>query len=598
MITMKNLISFILVTCFVISACNINSKKERVIADKDQKPFNAIVENYYLDRIRMDPVNATFFGEYKYNNKFPNFLSAEHQNELAGICEKYLNDLWEFEASSLSKEELISRDIIIWECNNLLKSMEFGNEYFPLDQTWSADFNITLFAGGNSAQPFKTVQDYKNWLARLDEFLIWLDTAQNKMLEGIEKGYVLPKSLIEKTIPNFKKFGTTEVKEHLFYNPVEKFPESFSDQDKKELTEMYANFIAIKLIPAYKEIYRFLSNEYLKAGRETHGYSDLPNGEDWYNHRILINTTTSMTAAEIHEIGLREVERISREMNKVKEEVGFTGSLRSFFDFVRENKELMPFTDPQEVIENYNAIHKKMIPQLDKLFGFAPKTEFEVRRIEAFREKTTGPHYIPGSYENNVPGIFYVSIPNVSKYNIYDNEDLFLHEAIPGHHYQISLTKENTNLPKFRQVYWNVAYGEGWAMYCESLGNELGLYTDPFQYFGMLNGEMHRAVRLVVDTGIHTKGWTREQAIQYSLDNEAESEQSIISEIERYMANPGQALGYKIGQIKIMELRAKAEKELGAKFDIRKFHRMLLESGCLPLTILEKKVNYWIEEMD
>jgi len=281
-------------------------------------------------------------------------------------------------------------------------------------------------------------------------------------------------------------------------------------------------------------------------------------------------------------------------MEKVKEQVGFKGDLKAFFDHVRNKKELMPYREPQQVIDHFNDIHEKMKPHLKDLFDLTPKTAFEVRRTEAFREASASAEYNQGSLDGTRPGIFYVPIPNVRKYNIFSDEDLFLHEAIPGHHYQTSLQQENTALPDFRKTLWYSAYGEGWALYTESLGKELGLYDDPYQYFGMLSAEMHRAIRLVVDTGLHSKGWTRERAIQYSLENEAESEESIIAEIERYMAIPGQALSYKIGQLKIRELRAKAEKEMGEKFSIREFHNKVLESGCLPLKLLEDKIDIWI----
>lgn len=303
-----------------------------------------------------------------------------------------------------------------------------------------------------------------------------------------------------------------------------------------------------------------------------------------------------MTADEIHQIGLKEVARIMGEMEKVKTQVGYKGDIISFFDFVREKKELMPFTEPQQVIDNFNAIHEKMKPNLEKLFDLKPKTPFEVKRTEAFREASASAEYNQGSVDGTRPGVFYVPIPDVKKYNMYADEDLFLHEAIPGHHYQISLQQENTALPSFRKTIWFNAYGEGWALYTESLGKELGLYTDPYQYFGMLSAEMHRAIRLVVDTGMHTKGWTREQAIAYSLAHEAESTESITAEIERYMAIPGQAVSYKIGQMKIRELRTKAEKELGAKFKIGEFHNEVLEAGCLPLKVLEAKIDAWIAE--
>ena len=292
---------------------------------------------------------------------------------------------------------------------------------------------------------------------------------------------------------------------------------------------------------------------------------------------------------------LKEVARIKTEMEKVKTQVGFKGTLIEFFEHVRNKPELMPFKKPEEVIANFERVYTIIKPNVDKLFSLQPKSKFEIRRTEAFREKTASAEYNQGAADGSRPGVFYVPIPDVNTYNYYGDEDLFLHEAIPGHHFQISLQQENAALPDFRKYNWFGAYGEGWALYTESLGKELGLYTDPYQYFGMLGNEMHRSIRLVVDTGLHSKGWTREEAIKYSLENEAESEASIIAEIERYMAIPGQALSYKIGQMKILELRKKAQTELKGKFDIKKFHQIVLESGVMPLALLEKKVDNWIK---
>jgi uncharacterized protein (DUF885 family) len=289
------------------------------------------------------------------------------------------------------------------------------------------------------------------------------------------------------------------------------------------------------------------------------------------------------------------VARIRKEMEKVKDQVAFEGDLSAFFEHVRSNPELMPYKNPQQVIDNFNAIYEKIKPNVDRLFSFQPKTPFEIRRVETFRKASAAAHYNPGSLDGTRPGIFYVPIPNIKEYNVYSDEDLFLHEAIPGHHFQISLQQENEDLPDFRKNLFYSAFSEGWALYTESLGKELSLYEDPYQYFGMLGAEMHRAIRLVVDTGLHTKGWTREQAIQHSLDNEAESLAGITSEIERHMANPGQALSYKIGQLKIRALRKRAEEAMGNQFDIRIFHQKILESGAVPLSILEEKINHWIQ---
>jgi uncharacterized protein (DUF885 family) len=301
-----------------------------------------------------------------------------------------------------------------------------------------------------------------------------------------------------------------------------------------------------------------------------------------------------MTPDEIHELGQSEVERISAEMEAVKESVGFTGDLRSFFDHVRSSAEQMPFTEAGQVIANFEAIHERMKPRLLELFDVEPRAGFEVRRTEAFREASASAEYVPGTKDGSRPGVFYVPIPDVSHYNRFADESLFLHEAIPGHHYQLSLQQESTVLPEFLHPEGIGVFVEGWALYSESLGRELGLYEDPYQYFGMLSAEMHRAIRLVVDSGMHARGWTREEAIEYSLDHEAESEAAITSEIERYMVTPGQALSYKIGQLKIRELRARAEEAHGDRFDIREFHRQVLSSGSLPLLLLETKIDRWI----
>ena len=332
----------------------------------------------------------------------------------------------------------------------------------------------------------------------------------------------------------------------------------------------------------------------MPAGTQTSGLGALPNGAATYQYLIKYHTTTNMTPKEVHNLGLQEVARITQEMEKVKEQVGFKGDLKEFFNHVRNSPEQMPFTAPEQVIANFNAVHEKMKDELDVLFDIKPKASFEVRRVEAFREKSAAAEYFAGSKDGSRPGTFYVPIPDVSSYNTFQDEALFLHEAIPGHHYQLSLQQENDKLPAFQHAEGMGVFVEGWALYSESLGKELGLYTDPYQYFGMLSMEMHRAIRLVVDTGIHAMGWTREQAIQYSLENEAESEAGITAEIERYIVAPGQALSYKLGQLKIKELRAKAEKALGSQFSIQEFHNQVLNSGSLPLVLLEEKIERWI----
>ncbi|MDP3946499.1 MAG: DUF885 domain-containing protein [Lutibacter sp.] len=590
---MKKIKILSLMLFFALLSCKNETAK--VATKSVNKPFNDFLDNYNEETYKLYPINATFEGDNRFNDKLPNYSSDEFLAEAITFYTKVKADLAQFNDADLSESEKLSKAVLAWESDIKLEGFKFRQELMPIDQFNSMTLTIGQLAGGTSAQPFKTVKDYDNWLKRLDSYVNNLESSEVKMIEGINKGYVLPKSLIIKIIPQFESLGKDDVENHVFYGPVKNIPETFSVDEKKNITAAYTKIIKEKIIPAHKKMANFISKEYLVAGRATSGISDIPNGKEYYNFRIKNFTTITLTADEIHNLGLREVERIRLEMEKVKSQVGFKGDLKAFFDFVRNRKELIPFTEPQQVIDNFNAIHEKMKPQIEKLFNKKPKTPFEVRRTEAFREASASAEYYQGSLDGTRPGIFYVPIPEITSYNIHKDEDLFLHEAIPGHHYQISLTQESTVLPKFRKTLWYSAYGEGWALYTESLGKELGLYTDPYQYFGMLSGDMHRAIRLVVDTGIHTKDWSREKAIQYSMDNEPVSEAGIISEIERYMAYPGQALSYKIGQLKIRELRTKAEKELGDKFDIKEFHNQVLETGSIPLKLLEDKINVWIE---
>ena len=585
---MKNLILFCLLF-FAISSCD--QKPTKI---ENNLEFNNILENYYQDGLKLNPINATNEGDSRYNDKFPELITNDYKNKQEKYYNKYLNEVSKFKMNDLSDVDKMSKSILEWECKTNLKSLSFNTQYTPIDQMWSIHLIVGQLASAEGAQPFKTISDYNNWLVRLDGYMKWLEDAEIKMKEGMSDGYVLPKSLISKVIPQIKALTNSDLKNNLFYSPINNFPSDFDKETKSKLNKIYSLKIKEKLIPAHDKLYQFLKNEYLKEGRLSSGIDDVPNGKELYKHLIKVFTTTDMTADEIHSLGLLEVARISSEMIEIKNEVGFKGSLKEFFNYVRENDTLMPFETAEDVLKNFNSIHDRMKPQIEKMFDLKPKTKFEVRRTETFREKSASAEYSPGSLDGSRPGIFYTPIPDATKYNTYSDESLFLHEAIPGHHYQISLTQENDLLPMFRKTLWYSGYGEGWALYCESLGKELGLYDDPYQYFGMLGAEMHRAIRLVVDTGIHSKGWTREEAIQYSLDNEAESEAGIISEIERYMAMPGQALSYKIGQLKIKELRKLSQQKLGDNFNISEFHNKVLESGCVPLALLENKINNWI----
>ena len=583
---MKN--TYLLLLLAVITACS---------NPKTAEDFDAYLEEAYQETLALYRLPSTYLGESRYNDTLPNYLSKEFSAKEIALNEKYKAGLAQFPDEILSEDQRLSKQLMLWEIDIALAEKEYLKDLMPLDQMWSFHLSFGQLASGQGAQPFVTPQDYRNWLVRVEGYLDWMQSAEDNMREGMEKGWVLPTTLIQKVIPQLAQMVTDTPEEHLFYAPIENIPDSFGEADKENFTAAYTAMIQDQVIPAYRRLHDFMAGEYLAAGRESSGFDALAGGADYYQHAIKQYTTTNMTPEEIHQLGLSEVARIRTEMEAIKAEVGFEGDLMGFFDHVRTAEELMPFDAPEQVIENFNAIHQRVIPKVNELFSLQPKTPFEVRRTEAFREASASAEYNNGSLDGTRPGIFYVPIRDVATYNVHQDEDLFLHEAIPGHHFQISLQQENTALPSFRKNLWYSAYGEGWALYTESLGKELGLYEDPYQYFGMLAAEMHRAIRLVVDTGLHAKGWTREQAIQYSLENESESEVKITSEIERYMANPGQALSYKIGQLKIRELRSKAETALGDNFDIREFHRVVLESGCIPLALLEEKVNRWINSL-
>jgi uncharacterized protein (DUF885 family) len=569
--------------------------------------IDAVFDQYYKFKDRINPIEATKGGNYEYNDFIANYISDAYQKDLKENYTHFLNRLNELDTKELSEADLLSMKVMKWDCevkleglNNSIVTMASPSynlpsfELMPLFQIQSLHLYVAQLAAGGSVQPFDTVEDYDNWLKRVADYLTFLDTSISMMKEGISKNIVLPTVLAEKIIPQLDEFITNPVNDHLFYKPIISMPESINEQNKKRISAEYSTMITTELKPKYTELKQFLVNEYLPACRETSGIGVLPNGKETYNYLIKLHTTTTMTADEIHELGKSEVARILIEMEDAKNKIGFKGDIKAFFEFIRNSPEQMPFTDPQQVIDNFNSIKERINETLNQVFELKPKADFVVRRTEAFREASASAEYVPGTKDASRSGIFYVPIPDVRKYNKYSDEALFLHEAVPGHHYQLSLQQENTELPEFLHPESMGVFVEGWALYAESLGTELGLYEDPIQYFGMLSMEMHRAIRLVVDTGIHSKGWTREEAIQYSLDNEAESEESVIAEIERYMATPGQALSYKIGQLKIRELRTRAETKLGSRFSIREFHNQVLNSGSLPLVLLEEKIDNWI----
>ncbi|MDX5482898.1 MAG: DUF885 domain-containing protein [Hymenobacteraceae bacterium] len=577
--------------------CTRTSEQEQTTAavQADQN-LGQLFEDYYEERLKLFPLEATAIADSRYNDQLPNDLSQEHKQQVKGMYQKYLDQINRIDRKQLGEQEQISYDIFKYEMQMSLEALEQPSELLPINQFWSLPISMAQLGSGSSNQPFNTPEDYTDFLGRIKGFTVWGDTAIANMRRGMAVGIVLPRSLTQKVLPQLQAMVVEDPTKTIFWAPVEKLPDTFSAAEKERIREAYRQAIQQEVVPTYRKLYEFMQQEYLPKSRSTTGISGIPRGEDYYRFLVRYWTTTDMTPDQIFEIGQQEVARIRSEMEKVKEQVGFKGDLNAFFQYVNDNPKFMPFKTPEEVLSAYREIEQRMQPQLNKLFGITPEAQFEVRQTEAFRAASASAEYNPPAPDGSRPGIFYVPILDATKYNAVGMESLFLHEAIPGHHYQISIQQEQEGLPRFRQYAWYGAFGEGWALYSESLGSELGLYKDPYQYFGRLSDEMHRAIRLVVDVGMHAKGWTREQAIQYSLDNELTSKEAAVAEIERYMAIPGQALSYKIGELKIKELRQKAERELGDRFNISAFHDEILRGGVMPLAVLEQRIDEWIAE--
>ncbi len=584
---MKKLILFISIISF------LSCQKEKNAAQKNPQ-LDKIISEYYEDQLKLSPISATFNGDNRYNDLLNIDFTDSHRALVKSILEKYQKSLQEIDRESLTTNDQLTYDLIERDVKLGMEGLSFPENLIPLNQFYGFHLTFAQLGSGSVIQPFVTVKDYDNWSKRMLKGAAYLDSSLVYFRKGMAAGHVLPKALIVKIIPQLDAFNVKDVKESTFYGPIKNLPKSFSEADKKRITELYTNNIQQIILPAYSRLATFMKEEYLPKGRLSSGISDTPNGKAYYQYLIRTMTTTDKSADEIYQTGLSEVKRIKTEMEKTKDAVGFKGDLKAFFEHMRTDPKFTPFKDPAEVLAAFETIHKKMEPRLKTMFGRVPKSPFEIRQTEAFRAASASAEYFAGSEDGKRPGIFYVPITNAKTFNLTSGmESLFLHEAIPGHHYQISLQQENGDLPKFRRFGGNSAYAEGWALYTESLGKELGLYTDPYQYMGALGDEMHRAIRLVVDAGMHSKNMTREEAIKFMMDNEPLNEEGTVAEIERYMAIPAQALSYKIGALKIKEIRERLSKQLGTKFKIADFHDELLKDGNMPLEVLEKKMDQW-----
>ncbi|MBT8106988.1 MAG: DUF885 domain-containing protein [Gammaproteobacteria bacterium] len=585
-------------TLTLLSACG---KQEAPVADSAPDPIDSsaalqvLFDEHFERTLEMNPIRATFIGDYRFNDRLANRGNAEYRAAAEALDREFLERLLEIDREALEYQDQLSYDIFRTSREQSLEGYQFPFHLQPENQFYSAMSFFVQLGSGASTHPFRTVKDYEDFLKRADQFAINVDTNIANMREGIRQGIVQPRILMEKLVPQLESQILDDIRESAFYKPVANIPDDFSDADRARLTAAYEDKIANVIIPAYARLNNFLGDEYVSAARETVGLYALPNGPKWYAYMVRLRTTTDMTPDEIHQVGLDEVARIHGEMRKVMEEVGFDGDLEEFFEFVNTDPQFF-FDEPEQLIQGYRDMADHINRLAENLFEIFPQTAFEVRRVEPFREKSaSGGSYMAGTPDGSRPGVFYANAYDLSARPNWAMESLYLHEAIPGHHFQIMIQRENEDLTGFRRFGGFTPFSEGWGLYAESLGKEIGVYTDPYQYFGGLNAELWRSIRLVVDTGIHAKGWTRQQVLDYMYENSAVAEARAVSEAERFMAIPGQALAYKIGQLRIHAIRDKVEERLGDRFDVKAFHTEVLRDGAMPLSMLEAKIDRWVE---
>jgi uncharacterized protein (DUF885 family) len=563
-------------------------------ADDAASRLDKVYDDYWEKHLELEPLSATQIGDNRYNDKLPNTLSAEHRAKVRKLDADSLAAAKKIGPKGLDEQARISYDLFVYDRQMDLEDDEFPQHLIPVNQFYNFANSLAILGSGTNAQPFKTVADYDAWLKRAALIPVLVDQAIANMREGMKQGIVQPKALMEKVLPQLDQQIVAKPQESTYGGPVKALPASFADADKQRLTQAYEKLIVDTLVPSYRKLRVFIADEYLPKCRDTFGLGALPNGKAWYAHQVRKNTTTDVSPQKIHALGLAEVERIHGEMAKVMKTVGFEGSLKEFFEKVKSDPKQY-FASEDDLLAAYRGLRARVEPLLPTLFDIKPKADFEIRPVEAFRAASaSGGSYQAPSEDGSRLGIFYVTTYDLKARPRFAMESLFLHEAIPGHHFQIALQRELTALPKFRRFTGATAFSEGWGLYAESLGKELGVYTDPYQYFGALDAELWRAIRLVADTGIHELGWTREKTLEYVYANSPIEQTRAVAEVERFMAIPGQALAYKMGQLKIRELRDRAQAKLGDKFDVRAFHTEVLKDGSLPLGILEKKIDRWI----
>ncbi len=561
----------------------------------DSTALRAVFSAYHEELLQLDPITATLSGDHRYDDQLPDDLSASFIEKRKAFDRSYLKRLARFKDSPLSTSDRISVQVLEKTLTADLERLRLPFDLMPVNQFYCFPLLFAQMGSGSGGQPFENIADYKHWMNRMKAYDRWTSTAISNMRTGMAKGITLPRVLIERTIPQLRLLANPDTS-NVFFGPLQKLPKGLSDAERESLTASFNQELHQHLFPAYQRLLDFLEDEYLAKASSGSGLSAIPMGKEMYDYCLRYNTTTTLSPESIYNTGLKEVERIRTAMDSLKNATGFKGDLNDFFVFLRTDHRFTPFKTADEVLDAYRKVEEKVLPHLNDYFGKSPNARFEIRRVEAFREAgQNGPSYSLGTPDGSRPGILYVPATHPESINVtfMGLEATFIHEGIPGHHYQIALQMENKGLPKFRREISYVAYFEGWALYTESFGSALGCYTDPYQKMGALNNELHRAIRLVVDVGLHTGKMSREEAIAYMTRTESITKEDAALSAERYMAMPGQALSYTIGYLGMLKIRAKCQAILQDKFDIRAFHDALLKEGDMPLNILEDYMTGW-----
>lgn len=580
-------------------ACSPSEAPKQQSAQQQQQAsyLHTLYEEYFTANLQLNPLQATFLGDHRYNAELENHLSEEHRTRQRMLEEEYLSALEMVNTDYLNEQDELSYQIFKRDRKMALEALSFPTHLMPIDQFYNLAGRYAMLGSGQFAQPFDTLQDYENWAARMQQIPVVLEQAISNMEEGIEKGIVQPRVLIERALPQIEAHLVEDIEDSMFFAPIQNLPEGLSSEEQAHLSALYQQVIMDELLPAYQRLYDFVEQTYLPYTRtDSYGLSALPGGDAWYQFNVRWRTTTDMTPSDIHQIGLDEVARIHQEIEVVMDEVGFEGDLQAFFEFT-QNDEQFIYPSREAMLEDYRAFAAEVDTRTHLLFheDMFPRAGYEIRKVERFRERSasSGSYQSP-SEDGSRPGIFYLNTYDLSARPTWAKAALTLHEAAPGHHFQIALQREMEELPRFRRFGGETAFIEGWGLYAESLGEELGVY-EPYDRFGALVAELWRSIRLVVDTGIHAKEWSRSDVLTYMSANAPVAEARAVSEAERYMALPAQALAYKVGQIEIESLRREAEMALGNDFDVRDFHREVLRHGSLPLSILRQQIEAWLE---